>query len=205
MRARRGNDVFFVSESQLVSQDTDNAYDMYDAHACTAVSPCFAVSSVSPPECASADACRPGPTPQPPIFGAPASATFTGPGNPVPRRHAARHKKAAKKKAARSERRVGMANRGMALSMGSGRGNHGSPGARAAGGGAEMWRRTMSPVVCVSGLCADGCIGYVGRGVGGGCAGVRGNGVVAYRFSFDAAEYPGGRRRPYRDHRAEPG
>jgi hypothetical protein len=68
-----GNDVFFVSASQLVSQDTDNATDMYDARACTALSLCFATPPVSPPACASADACRPGPTPQPSIFGAPAS------------------------------------------------------------------------------------------------------------------------------------
>ena len=78
-----GNDVFFVSESQLVSQDTDNAYDMYDARACTDATRCFSVAPVPPPACTSADACRPGPTPQPPIFGAPASATFSGPGNPV--------------------------------------------------------------------------------------------------------------------------
>ncbi len=78
-----GNDVFFISASRLVTQDTDEAYDMYDAHACTAAAPCFPVSPVSPPACTSADACRPGPTPQPPIFGAPASATFTGPGNPA--------------------------------------------------------------------------------------------------------------------------
>jgi hypothetical protein len=79
-----GSDVFFVSASQLVSQDTDNARDMYDARACAASSPCFPVASVVPPACVSADACRPGATPQPPIFGAPASATFAGPGNPAP-------------------------------------------------------------------------------------------------------------------------
>ncbi len=99
-----GNDVFFISESQLVSQDTDNAYDMYDAHACTVASPCFAVSPVLPPACTSADACRPGPTPQPPIFGAPASATFTGPGNPA---QAASTPPAAKKKSAKKPKAKG--------------------------------------------------------------------------------------------------
>jgi hypothetical protein len=72
-----------VSASELVPQDTDSAFDMYDARACMAVV-CFPAVPVSSPACVSADACRPGPTPQPSIFGAPASATFAGPGNPSP-------------------------------------------------------------------------------------------------------------------------
>jgi hypothetical protein len=103
-----GDDVFFISASQLVSQDTDDAYDMYDAHACTTAAPCFPVSPVSSPACTSADACRPGPTPQPPIFGAPASATFTGPGNPT----GSLSTSAIKKKAVKKSRAKGRRKRG---------------------------------------------------------------------------------------------
>jgi hypothetical protein len=78
-----GGDVFFATKNQPVSQDTDNARDMYDAHVCSEASPCLAAAVVAPPACTNVDACKPGPTPQPSIFGAPASATFSGPGNPV--------------------------------------------------------------------------------------------------------------------------
>ncbi len=79
-----GNDIFFLTREQLVSQDYDNSVDVYDAHVCSATAPCFPIASAAPPPCASSDACKAGPTPQPAIFGAPASATFTGAGNPTP-------------------------------------------------------------------------------------------------------------------------
>ena len=79
-----GGDVFFLTTAQLVPQDTDSAYDVYDAHECTSASPCFSAPAVSPPACVTADSCRAAPTPQPEIFGAPASATFSGPGNVTP-------------------------------------------------------------------------------------------------------------------------
>ncbi len=75
-----GDDVFFVTESKLVSEDYDNAYDMYDAHVCTSAEPCRA-EPVSPPECTSGDSCKAAPSPQPTIFGATPSATFSGVGN----------------------------------------------------------------------------------------------------------------------------
>ena len=77
-----GNDVFFVTSAKLVSEDYDNAYDMYDAHVCTSALPCR-TEPVSPPECTSGDSCKAAPAPQPEIFGATPSATFSGQGNVV--------------------------------------------------------------------------------------------------------------------------
>jgi DNA-binding beta-propeller fold protein YncE len=78
-----GGDVFFLTSSQLVAQDFDTALDIYDAHECTSSSPC--IKSAEPPglPCASEASCKAPPTPQPEIFGAPASATFSGAGNIV--------------------------------------------------------------------------------------------------------------------------
>jgi hypothetical protein len=75
-----GGDVFFLTTSRLTSQDVDSAYDIYDAHACTAAVPCVA-PPVGPPPCDSGDSCKAAPSPQPSVFGAPASATFVGAGN----------------------------------------------------------------------------------------------------------------------------
>ena len=79
-----GGDVFFLTTAQLVPQDTDTAYDVYDAHECTTAEPCFPAPVEQPPACVTADACRAAPTAQPEIFGAPASATFSGAGNVTP-------------------------------------------------------------------------------------------------------------------------
>ncbi len=80
--SENGDDVFFLTSAQLVGQDLDTASDVYDAHVCSATEPCPAVID-SPPPCDTADSCRAAPTPQPAIFGAPASATFSGAGNIV--------------------------------------------------------------------------------------------------------------------------
>jgi hypothetical protein len=93
-----GDDVFFLTSDQLVAQDYDHSPDVYDAHVCSTSVPCFAVPPVPVPACTSSDACKPGPTPQPTIFGAPASATFAGAGNPLPSTSAPAAKKAVKKK-----------------------------------------------------------------------------------------------------------
>jgi hypothetical protein len=77
-----GEDVFFLTASQLTTEDTDSAYDIYDAHVCSESVPCPA-PSVSTPPCADTDSCRAASAPQPAIFGAPASATFSGDGNVV--------------------------------------------------------------------------------------------------------------------------
>ena len=76
-----GGDVFFATQEKLASQDFDTAFDVYDARECTSSSPCLAAAAVLPPECSTADGCRAAPTPQPPIFGSPSSATFSGAGN----------------------------------------------------------------------------------------------------------------------------
>jgi hypothetical protein len=104
-----GNDVFFLTTEKLLPQDTDIAYDIYDAHACTSQSPC-AASPVPSPPCITADACRAAPAPQPAVFGAPASATFSGAGNitlsgPVTSRKLTRSQKLARAlKACRKKR-----------------------------------------------------------------------------------------------------
>jgi hypothetical protein len=79
-----GGDVFFMTASKLSPQDTDTSYDIYDAHECTSASPCVPQAASQPSVCTTADSCRAAPTPQPEVFGAPASSTFTGPGNIPP-------------------------------------------------------------------------------------------------------------------------
>ena len=76
-----GNDVFFLTQAKLTSQDYDTAYDVYDAHECTSTAPCFPTPAAQPPECETEGSCRAAPAPQPALYGAPASATFSGTGN----------------------------------------------------------------------------------------------------------------------------
>jgi hypothetical protein len=76
-----GGDVFFLTAAKLAGEDYDTALDMYDAHECSGASPCLPVAAVPPPPCGTGDACKAAPSPQPSIFGAPASATFNGAGN----------------------------------------------------------------------------------------------------------------------------
>ena len=78
-----GGDVFFLTAAKLASQDYDTSMDVYDAHECTAQVPCVS-SPAAPSQCTTADACRAASSSQPPIFGAPSSATFSGAGNPAP-------------------------------------------------------------------------------------------------------------------------
>jgi hypothetical protein len=74
-----GNDVFFATEDQLVPADTDFHIDIYDAR----VDGGFPVST-EPPGCDNGDSCKGPVSPQPGVFGAPASATFSGAGNLAP-------------------------------------------------------------------------------------------------------------------------
>ena len=76
-----GGDVFFLTAAKLAPQDYDTALDIYDARECTAASPCFAPQAEQPPPCTTGDSCKPASSPQPEIFGAPPSATFSGTGN----------------------------------------------------------------------------------------------------------------------------
>jgi hypothetical protein len=123
-----GEDVFFLTSARLVGEDKDTAFDVYDAHVCGASAPCPSGSVIAGP-CETADACRAAPVPQPSVFGAPSSATFSGPGNPVgsastpvvkPRAKAAKcrkglvrsHGRCVRKKKAKRARRAG-GNRGV--------------------------------------------------------------------------------------------
>lgn len=80
-----GDDVFFIAAQHLTPADTDTGYDVWDAHVCSAASPCL-TGSTSPPACSSSDSCKAVPSPQPELFGPAPSATFSGVGNiaPVP-------------------------------------------------------------------------------------------------------------------------
>jgi phosphodiesterase/alkaline phosphatase D-like protein len=95
-----GGDVFFKTEDWLVPQDKDGVFDLYDARVCTSAAPCPAELALAPP-CTTADSCRPAPSPQPGVFSAPASATFSGSGNPSAAVVKAVMPKATKKTAAR--------------------------------------------------------------------------------------------------------
>ena len=95
--SEEGGDVFFLTAARLAPQDYDNSYDVYDAHECTADSPCPPAGAVAPPPCGSGDSCKPAPSPQPSSFGAPASATFSGAGNVSPAAPAAKSKSKSKR------------------------------------------------------------------------------------------------------------
>ena len=107
-----GDDVFFLTTSQLVPEALDISYNLYDAHVCSSSSPCV-VAPVLPPACDSGDSCRPAPSLQPAVFGAPASATFSGAGNLASSvsKPVVKAKKPKKPKKARAKRRKGRAKR----------------------------------------------------------------------------------------------
>jgi hypothetical protein len=74
-----GEDVFFGSADQLLKQDTGDNVVVWDARQDGG----FPVSP-SAPACDNADSCKPPELSLPAIFGTPASATFSGPGNTTP-------------------------------------------------------------------------------------------------------------------------
>ena len=78
-----GGDVFFLTTARLAERDFDDSYDVYDARECPVGVSCGG-GLAAPVVCVSADACRAAPAAQPEEFGAPASATFAGPGNVAP-------------------------------------------------------------------------------------------------------------------------
>jgi hypothetical protein len=71
-----GQDVFFGSADQLLPEDTGDNVAVWDAREDGG----FPVN-VSAPPCTTAEACRAASPPTPGVFGAPPSATFSGPGN----------------------------------------------------------------------------------------------------------------------------
>jgi hypothetical protein len=74
-----GNDVFIREFQKLVPRDTqDGAPSLYDVRVDGGLP-----EPAPPPSCETADACRTAPAPQPTLFGAPASQTFSGAGNLV--------------------------------------------------------------------------------------------------------------------------
>jgi DNA-binding beta-propeller fold protein YncE len=78
-----GEDVFFLTSSRLSGQDTDNQLDIYDAHVCSATSPCLPEAAEPPPPC-TGEACQG--TAAPPAEASPSTSEFAGPGNPKPAR-----------------------------------------------------------------------------------------------------------------------
>jgi hypothetical protein len=79
-----GDDVFFLTAESLVPQDPGGALSIYDAHVCDAEGIPCTQATAAPAECTTTDACRAAPSPQPDVFGAPPTATFSGPGNLTP-------------------------------------------------------------------------------------------------------------------------
>ena len=52
-----GNDVFFLTSEQLLPQDVDTNFDVYDAHVCEAAAPCPGAPKAKPAEC-EGEACQ---------------------------------------------------------------------------------------------------------------------------------------------------
>lgn len=84
--SENGDDVFFMSTAGLAGQSDNSLYRVYDAHSCETGSSwsCAPENAAVNPPCTNTESCRGAPGPQPGVFGAPPSATFSGAGNGVP-------------------------------------------------------------------------------------------------------------------------
>jgi hypothetical protein len=95
-----GSNVFFVTEAQLLPQDTDTAFDIYDARECTALSPCLTPPKTEEAPCAEARTCRMAEPAQPIPGVSAATRTLSSAGNvvsqPPPARHGIEAKKASR-------------------------------------------------------------------------------------------------------------
>ena len=78
-----GGDVFFVTESQLLPQDSDTAFDIYDARVCSSETPCQTTPAPPPGPCSSTETCRPAPAPVPASTDPSGTATYAGTRNPA--------------------------------------------------------------------------------------------------------------------------
>lgn len=83
-----GRDAFFTTTDPLVYQDPDTAYDIYDAR----VDGGLASQTEGPPARCSGEGCQSDSSAPPPLA-ATASASYAGPANAKPRRHAKKKKK----------------------------------------------------------------------------------------------------------------
>jgi hypothetical protein len=82
-----GGDVFFVTAAQLSPRDTDQSFDVYDAHECTSSSPCVYSPEQTPPAaCAASSSCRPYTEPTQTPASGPATGT-TGPSGNLSPQH----------------------------------------------------------------------------------------------------------------------
>ncbi len=82
-----GDDVFFITSAPLLAQDTDDAFDIYDARVCSEQSPCLTPPPPAPSGCEEADACRPASPPVQAPGGPSGTASFSGSGNLHPQAH----------------------------------------------------------------------------------------------------------------------
>lgn len=76
--SQSGRDIFFLTSQNILPQDSDGLLDVYDAR----IGGGFPEPNVAAGDC-SGDTCQ-GPPSVPSLLGAPASATFSGLGNPAP-------------------------------------------------------------------------------------------------------------------------
>jgi hypothetical protein len=81
-----GDDVFFLTAAQLVSPDTDSSLDVYDAHVCSAGSPCVQAPGAQSAPCAEETACK-GAGTSAPVYTTPITTSQTGTGNFAPGTH----------------------------------------------------------------------------------------------------------------------
>jgi hypothetical protein len=75
-----GNDVFILTSQQLVKQDNDSGYDVYDARVCGSAG-CLGSPAESASGCADEVACKGGSAGVPALPPVPATAAISGPGN----------------------------------------------------------------------------------------------------------------------------
>lgn len=76
-----GNDVFFITSAPLLPQDTDDAFDIYDARVCSEASPCLTPPPPAPSGCEETEACRPVSPPVQAPGGPSGTESFSGSGN----------------------------------------------------------------------------------------------------------------------------